>query len=104
MPTEHAKKQCIDDKALRHTATLARLQVTEEELTSLEKKLTSIIDMAHTLQAVPTAGCEPLLYPLDGLYQPMRPDVVTESNRRDVYQHIAPCTELGLYLVPQVIE
>ena len=36
--------------------------------------------------------------------QPLREDVVTERNRRDDYQKIAPATEAGLYLVPKVIE
>ena len=36
--------------------------------------------------------------------QRLRPDVVTESNRREVFQAIAPQVEAGLYLVPKVIE
>ncbi|EEB5915450.1 Asp-tRNA(Asn)/Glu-tRNA(Gln) amidotransferase GatCAB subunit C, partial [Salmonella enterica] len=36
--------------------------------------------------------------------QPLRADVVTESNHRDEYQAVAPATQDGLYLVPRVIE
>ncbi|OGT64289.1 MAG: hypothetical protein A3J38_00260 [Gammaproteobacteria bacterium RIFCSPHIGHO2_12_FULL_45_9] len=104
MSKEQANKHCLDDKALRHTANLARLQITDVELASLADKLTRIVEMADTLQTVPTQGLEPLLYPLDGLSQPMRPDVVTELNQREAYQQIALQTELGLYLVPRVIE
>jgi aspartyl-tRNA(Asn)/glutamyl-tRNA(Gln) amidotransferase subunit C len=36
--------------------------------------------------------------------QPLREDVVTESDQRDLYQHNAQAVEAGLYLVPKVIE
>jgi aspartyl-tRNA(Asn)/glutamyl-tRNA(Gln) amidotransferase subunit C len=41
--------------------------------------------------------------PLDAT-QRLRPDEVTQSNRRDAFQAIAPAVENGLYLVPKVIE
>ena len=34
----------------------------------------------------------------------LRDDVVSEANRRDDYQQVAPATQDGLYLVPKVIE
>jgi aspartyl-tRNA(Asn)/glutamyl-tRNA(Gln) amidotransferase subunit C len=34
----------------------------------------------------------------------LRDDVVSEPNRRDDYQTVAPAVERGLYLVPRVIE
>jgi aspartyl-tRNA(Asn)/glutamyl-tRNA(Gln) amidotransferase subunit C len=36
--------------------------------------------------------------------QRLRPDLVTEPDRRDAYQQGAPAVEQGLYLVPKVIE
>ncbi|MGM7368829.1 Asp-tRNA(Asn)/Glu-tRNA(Gln) amidotransferase subunit GatC, partial [Acinetobacter baumannii] len=45
----------------------------------------------------------PLKSPFDNP-QPLRADVVTESNHRDEYQAVAPATQDGLYLVPRVIE
>jgi aspartyl-tRNA(Asn)/glutamyl-tRNA(Gln) amidotransferase subunit C len=41
--------------------------------------------------------------PLDAV-QKLRPDEVTEGNRRDDFQAIAPAVENGLYLVPRVVE
>ena len=38
------------------------------------------------------------------LAQRLRADEVTEVDRRDAFQAIAPDTEKGLYLVPQVME
>ena len=34
----------------------------------------------------------------------MRPDEITEGDRRDAFMAIAPQTEAGLYLVPRVID
>jgi aspartyl-tRNA(Asn)/glutamyl-tRNA(Gln) amidotransferase subunit C len=60
------------------------------------------------MRAVDTAGIEPLSHPIAALRQDLslrlRDDVVTESDRREDYQKLAPATEDGLYLVPKVIE
>ncbi len=44
-----------------------------------------------------------MAHPLD-MTQPLRPDAVTESDQRDLYQRNARAVEAGLYLVPKVIE
>jgi aspartyl-tRNA(Asn)/glutamyl-tRNA(Gln) amidotransferase subunit C len=36
--------------------------------------------------------------------QRLRPDVVSETDQRTLFQAVAPEIEAGLYLVPQVIE
>ena len=56
-----------------------------------------------SLKSIDTEGVEPLKSPFDNP-QPLRADVVTESNHRDEYQAVAPETQDGLYLVPRVIE
>jgi aspartyl-tRNA(Asn)/glutamyl-tRNA(Gln) amidotransferase subunit C len=45
-----------------------------------------------------------MAHPLPGLTQRLRPDVVTEVDRHELYQLNAPLTAAGLYLVPKVIE
>jgi aspartyl-tRNA(Asn)/glutamyl-tRNA(Gln) amidotransferase subunit C len=35
---------------------------------------------------------------------PLREDRVTETDRREAYQSVAPAVQGGLYLVPKVIE
>jgi aspartyl-tRNA(Asn)/glutamyl-tRNA(Gln) amidotransferase subunit C len=55
------------------------------------------------MQAVDTTGVVPMSHPLDAV-QRLRPDVVRESDQREVFQRIAPDTQDGLYLVPRVIE
>ena len=45
-----------------------------------------------------------VVYRLMDNTQPLRADEVTETNRREAFQAIAPAVENGLYLVPKVIE
>jgi aspartyl-tRNA(Asn)/glutamyl-tRNA(Gln) amidotransferase subunit C len=52
---------------------------------------------------VDTAGIEPMSHALD-VVQRLRPDEVSESDRREAHQLVAPAVEAGLYLVPKVIE
>jgi aspartyl-tRNA(Asn)/glutamyl-tRNA(Gln) amidotransferase subunit C len=84
-------------------AHLARLELTTEESGRVTDRLNDILGMIDRLQAADTQGVEPMAHPTDAS-QFLRDDVVTESNRRDAYQQIAPATEAGLYLVPKVIE
>lgn len=84
-------------------AHLARLELTPEEEGQATSRLNDILGLIDRLQAADTTGIEPMAHPMDAT-QPLREDVVTESNHRDAYQQIAPATEAGLYLVPKVIE
>jgi len=43
-------------------------------------------------------------HPLPGLSQRLRPDMVTEQDRHELYQANAPQVAAGLYLVPKVID
>ena len=84
-------------------AHLARLHLTAEEEAQATRRLNDILGLIDQLQAADTTGIEPMAHPMDAT-QPLRDDVVTETNHRDAYQKIAPATEAGLYLVPKVIE
>jgi aspartyl-tRNA(Asn)/glutamyl-tRNA(Gln) amidotransferase subunit C len=84
-------------------AHLARLGVSDDDRTRYTDSLNSILGLIDDLQAVNTQGIEPLAHAFE-VTQPLREDVVTERNRREDYQRIAPATEAGLYLVPKVIE
>jgi aspartyl/glutamyl-tRNA(Asn/Gln) amidotransferase C subunit len=63
----------------------------------------NILTLVEQLQAVDTAGVEPMANPL-GAVQRLRADNVTEANQREAFQTLAPAVENGLYLVPKVIE
>ena len=91
----------IDD--VKRIAKLARIRVSEDEAVGYQGQLNGIFGLIEEMQAVNTAGVEPMSHAQD-LAQRLRPDAVTEPNRREAFQAIAPQTEDGLYLVPKVIE
>jgi aspartyl-tRNA(Asn)/glutamyl-tRNA(Gln) amidotransferase subunit C len=84
-------------------AHLARLGLNEADIPRTTETLNNILGLIDAMQAVDTDGIEPMAHPLDAT-QRLRADSVTEENRRDAYQAIAPAVENGLYLVPKVIE
>lgn len=93
----------LDLDQLHHIARLARLELEASSLPALQQRLGEILKLVEQLQDTPTQGVEPLANPLDAT-QPLRADTVTETDRRDAFQAIAPATENGLYLVPRVVE
>ncbi len=84
-------------------AHLARLQLPVDEQNRVTDSLNNILGLIDQLQAADTTGIEPMAHPLDAV-QPLRADVVTETNRRETYQQIAPAVQDGCYLVPRVVE
>ncbi|BAN46741.1 Asp-tRNA(Asn)/Glu-tRNA(Gln) amidotransferase subunit GatC [Metapseudomonas resinovorans] len=84
-------------------AHLARLGLNEADIPRTTETLNNILGLVDAMQAVDTDGIEPMAHPLDAT-QRLRADRVSEDNRRDAYQAIAPAVENGLYLVPKVIE
>ena len=84
-------------------ARLARLAMTEPEIQAAQIQLSNIFGLIADMQAVDTTGIAPMSHSQD-FSQRLRDDKVTETNQRDAFQAIAPQTEAGLYLVPQVIE
>jgi aspartyl-tRNA(Asn)/glutamyl-tRNA(Gln) amidotransferase subunit C len=88
---------------VRRIAILARIEVTDAEIPSVQEKLNGILGMIAEMQSVDTSGIEPMAHALD-LAQRLRPDRVSETDRRAAFQAIAPEIDGGLYLVPKVIE
>ncbi len=93
----------LTDDQIRRIARLARIAIGEEESAQVRDRLNRVLGLIDQLQAVDTAGIEPMSHALD-VIQPLRQDVVTESDQRAGFQSGAPAVEGGLYLVPKVIE
>lgn len=102
MPNEPSKPSITPDE-IENIATLARIRIADEQVAEVTGRIGEILAMVDTLQAADTADIEPMANPLDAT-QVLRPDEVTEGNRREAFQAIAPAVENGLYLVPKVIE
>lgn len=85
-------------------AHLARLALSEEEITRFARDLTNILEFNKKLEEVDTSNITPFSHPLEGLSQRLRDDEASESNQRRLFQNLAPKVAAGLYLVPKVIE
>ena len=97
----HAMSLSPED--ISRIALLSRIELSPAELATTRDQLNGILGVIEPLQAVDTAGIEPRAHAVD-VVQRLRPAVVTEIDRRDDFQAVAPETEAGLYLVPRVVE
>lgn len=89
---------------LRKVAHLSRLSFSEGDLEHFQKKISDILLLVSQINDVYTDQVEPMAHPISGMVQRLRLDEVSAVNEREAYQSIAPLTEAGLYLVPQVID
>jgi aspartyl-tRNA(Asn)/glutamyl-tRNA(Gln) amidotransferase subunit C len=93
----------LSDDQVRRLARLARLAIRPDESQALLERLNRVLGFVGEISAVDTTGIAPMAHALD-LAQRLRADEVTESDRHELYQSVAPAVEDGLYLVPKVIE
>lgn len=93
----------LDQDQVRKIASLARLQIDDNQISEYQTNLSNILHLVDQLAAVNTDGVEPMAHPLDAV-QRLRADVVTEENQLEHFQKIAPATAEGHYLVPRVVE
>jgi aspartyl-tRNA(Asn)/glutamyl-tRNA(Gln) amidotransferase subunit C len=93
----------LSDDQIRRLARLARIALQPGETAEVGSRLNRILDLVGEIQAVNTAGIEPMSHALD-VVQRLRPDQVTETDLREAYQSLAPAVDVGLFLVPKVIE
>ena len=93
----------LNSSDVARLASLAKLTLNEQESTQTLAQLNQVVELIETMNAADLDGVEPLTHPQDAVLR-LRADEVTETDRRDDYQAVAPSTERGLYLVPRVIE
>lgn len=88
---------------VKRIAALARIEIDDAQAQATQAQLNTIFDLIAAMQAVNTSGIAPMAHAQE-VYQRLRTDAVTESDRHAAFQAIAPAVENGLYLVPKVIE
>jgi len=93
----------LSAEQVRQVAHLARLEIQPEQVEHYAGQLSRILDVVGQLAQANTEGVTPMAHPL-AMVQRLRPDVVTEADRRADYQAHAPSVQDGLFLVPKVIE
>ena len=88
---------------VRRIAELARIGISEAEAQAVQVQLNDIFELIGRMQKIDTDGIEPMSH-AQGSALRLREDKVTETDRRDLFQSLAPQKDAGLYLVPKVIE
>jgi aspartyl-tRNA(Asn)/glutamyl-tRNA(Gln) amidotransferase subunit C len=84
-------------------AHLARIDIDAVEARDVNAKLDAILGLIDELQSIDTSGVTPMSHAQDVMLA-LRDDVVTETDRHELFQQQAPAVADGLYLVPKVIE
>ncbi|MGH8399606.1 MAG: Asp-tRNA(Asn)/Glu-tRNA(Gln) amidotransferase subunit GatC, partial [Gammaproteobacteria bacterium] len=80
-----------------------RLSISDQDIPVYARTLSNILEFVAQLERAKTDGVAPMAHPLE-MSQRLRPDQVSETDQRELYQQNAPQVEAGLYLVPKVIE
>ena len=91
---------------VRRIAALARIDASDAEVERVREEMDAILGLLEQLRSAAIEGIEPMAHASDaeGGALRLREDRVTETDRRSLYQSVAPSVEAGLYLVPKVIE
>ena len=89
---------------LQKFADLVKIEIPDEKLTQMN--IDSVVEWLDKLQKIDTTGIEPLLNPSEHQL-PMRADIVTDGNIRDLVLANTPDnagTSRGYFAVPKVMD
>ena len=92
----------ISEEQVRHVALLARLHLTDEEISSFGEDLNSILGHIDAIQQLDLEGVEPTAHPLD-VVNAMRQDVVREGLSREDALRNAPEASDGAFVIPRIV-
>jgi aspartyl-tRNA(Asn)/glutamyl-tRNA(Gln) amidotransferase subunit C len=87
---------------VRHVAKLARLDLSEEEIATLQGELTALLDHVDKVRQLDTAGVPPTAHPLP-LNNVLRDDEVRPCLDRSAVLAGAPAVESDRFLVPSIL-
>jgi aspartyl-tRNA(Asn)/glutamyl-tRNA(Gln) amidotransferase subunit C len=88
---------------LDHLGRLARLALDDATRDALTRDLERTLGLLDALAAIDVTGVEPLAHPFDAPLS-LREDRVTAADQADALLALAPESQGGYYVVPQVIE
>ena len=84
-------------------ALLARLKLSEDELTEVNAQMSKVLEYIAVLDEVDTADVEPMVHAIE-VANVFRPDVVSDSLPREDALSNAPKTDGQYYLVPAILD
>jgi aspartyl-tRNA(Asn)/glutamyl-tRNA(Gln) amidotransferase subunit C len=93
----------LDEATVARVARLARIEIEDAEMAPLAAELSHILGWIEQLNEVDTNGVEPMTS-VAPMQLTMRPDEVTDGDRRDEVLANAPAREDGYFVVPKVVE
>lgn len=93
----------IDQEQVQHVASLAKLDLSSDQLKYFTTQLDEIIGLFETLSEVDTTGVEPTSSVSDQI-NVMREDVADNWGQRDALLANAPEAENGYIKVPAIID
>jgi aspartyl-tRNA(Asn)/glutamyl-tRNA(Gln) amidotransferase subunit C len=93
----------LSREEVEHIADLARLELSEREVSTYQEQLSAILEHFQRLQELETEGIPPTATVLP-LRSVMRDDEVQPSLERDAVLKNAPDTKDGCFRVPAVLE
>lgn len=93
----------VDTATVRHIARLARIAVTDDEVSALAPELSNILGWVEQLQEVDVDGVSPMTAVIPNKLR-LRDDEVTDGGITDDVLKNAPAAEHGFFAVPKVIE
>ena len=98
----------VDAATVRHIARLARIAVSDEEVSALAPELSNILGWIEQLGEVDVSGVAPMTAVIPNHLR-LRDDVIdadplTGGGKRDDVLANAPAAEHGFFGVPKVIE
>jgi aspartyl-tRNA(Asn)/glutamyl-tRNA(Gln) amidotransferase subunit C len=93
----------VDIKTVRRIAHLARIAVTEDDLSHLQGELNAILAFVAQLDEVDIEGVEPMTS-VTPMAMKKRADIVTDGGIADKIVANAPMTEDHFFMVPKVVE
>ena len=93
----------IDKETIKHIAYLSRLEVKENEMDAISKKIGDVLKYVDKLQSVNTENIG-ITYNTINLTNSLRDDEVRNSLDREKALQNAPEKEMGCFKVPKVID
>ena len=93
----------LDDATVRNIAKLARIKVSDAEVSSLAVELSNILNWIEQLNEVDTDDVEPITSVTD-VIMPKRADKITDGDYPEKVLANAPNPEGAFFTVPKVIE
>ncbi|MBY0501864.1 MAG: Asp-tRNA(Asn)/Glu-tRNA(Gln) amidotransferase subunit GatC [Alphaproteobacteria bacterium] len=93
----------LDQETIKRIATLARLKLNDDRMSSMQQDLNHILHFIDQLNEVETSHVEPMAG-VNTPSMPFRKDVVNDGDRVAKIMENAPEVACNMFVVPKVVE